>query len=262
MSLNMLHGFPRFEHLTERLNLIAEEIRRQDADIVCLQEVPWTLHLGSGAQYLAERTGLNHVYLRANGNRWTILFEEGEAILSRYPLRDVTFTELQPRAGFFEHRMVLGAKAMTPWGDVRVFVTHLTNGAPEANRAQAASLMDFVEASGEEPAVIAGDFNATEDSPQIQAMALQWTDAYGVLHADDEANTCCINDLSAGPTEPLEERIDYIFLAAGAEHVLKVVKSQKVLDQPFQSGGGWQWASDHVGLLAEISVERSDEGGR
>ena len=32
MSLNILHGFPRFEHLPERLNLIADEIRRQDAD--------------------------------------------------------------------------------------------------------------------------------------------------------------------------------------------------------------------------------------
>jgi len=76
------------------LDLIAQEIRRQDADIVCLQEVPWAPHIGSAAQYLAARTGLNHVYFRANGNRWTILFEEGEAILSRYPLRDVTFEEL------------------------------------------------------------------------------------------------------------------------------------------------------------------------
>lgn len=97
MSLNMLHGFPRFDRLRERLDLIAEETLHQDADIVCLQEVPWAPHIGGAAQDLAERTGLNHVYFRANGNRWTILFEEGEAILSRYPLRDVRRTAAPSR---------------------------------------------------------------------------------------------------------------------------------------------------------------------
>ena len=81
LSLNVLHDFPRFERLSERLDLIAAEILRQDADVVCLQEVPW--HWGSAARALAERTGLNYLYLRANGNRWALLFEEGEALLSR-----------------------------------------------------------------------------------------------------------------------------------------------------------------------------------
>ena len=69
MSLNVLHGYPKFEHLSRRLDLITREIRRQDADIVCLQEVPWTRRLGSGAMYLSQRAGLNYLYLRANGNR-------------------------------------------------------------------------------------------------------------------------------------------------------------------------------------------------
>ena len=145
LSLNMLHGFPRFEHLDDRLDLIAAEIQRLDPDIVCLQEVPW--HWGSAAQDLAERTGLNHLYMRANGNRWAILFEEGEAILSRYPLRDTTATGLAPRAGLFEHRVALQATAVTPWGDLRVVSTHLTHGDPEVNETQAASLIAFVNAS-------------------------------------------------------------------------------------------------------------------
>jgi len=160
MSLNVLHGRPRFEQLAERLVLIAEEIRLQDADIVLLQEVPWRLQLGSAAEILGESTGLNHLYLRANGNRWTILFEEGEAILSRYPLRDVTFRELEPRAAFFEHRVALGATAVTPWGDVRVFVTHLTNGEAEINHGQAMSLLSFVGAASDGVALVGGDFNA------------------------------------------------------------------------------------------------------
>ena len=255
MSLNVLHGFPRFQRLPDRLDLIAQEIRSQDADIVCLQEVPWTRQLGSGAAYLAQRTGLNHLYLRANGNRWTILFEEGEAILSRFPLDDVTITELQPRPGFFEHRVVLGATASTLWGDVRVFVTHLANDNPEVNRAQTESLMAFVGESGEGPAIVAGDFNATEDSPQIHAITAEWVDAYRAANPADEGLTCCIDNLSSGPGEPLEERIDYVFLVPDAEYVARVVSSQRVLDEPFESAGRWQWASDHVGLLTVIRVE-------
>ena len=41
MSLNVLHGFPRFAHLGEWLTRVAAVIREADADLVCLQEVPW-----------------------------------------------------------------------------------------------------------------------------------------------------------------------------------------------------------------------------
>ena len=178
MSLNVLHGFPRFAHLPDRLDLIAAEIRHQDADLVLLQEVPW--HWGSAAHRLAEATGMNYAYVRANGNRWTLLFEEGEAILSRYPLRDAAMVELMPRAGFFEHRRALRATAITPWGAVGVVSTHLTHGEPAANRAQAASLAAFVADGGGGPLLVGGDFNATEDEPQIRELG--WIDAYRAVH--------------------------------------------------------------------------------
>ncbi|MEW5938218.1 MAG: endonuclease/exonuclease/phosphatase family protein, partial [Chloroflexota bacterium] len=40
-SINVLHDFPDFDSLSRRLDLIAEEILRMDADIVLLQEIPW-----------------------------------------------------------------------------------------------------------------------------------------------------------------------------------------------------------------------------
>jgi endonuclease/exonuclease/phosphatase family metal-dependent hydrolase len=252
MSLNVLHGFPRFERLPERLDLIAREIRSHDADIVCLQEVPWTRAEGNAAEHLARLTGLNQVYLRANGNRRTIFFEEGEAILSRFPLHDPVFVELAPRAGFFEHRVALQATAATPWGDLRVVVTHLTHGEPEVNRGQAGSLQAFVEAAGDGPAVIAGDLNAVEDSPQIQALSGNWIDAYRTANPGDPGPTCCIDDLHAGPGEPLEKRLDYVFLAPQTGHGIRVRRAQRVLDRPAQVLEGWQWASDHVGLLVHV----------
>jgi endonuclease/exonuclease/phosphatase family metal-dependent hydrolase len=252
LSINVLHGFPRFEDLRERLDLVAAEIVRQDADIVLLQEVPWTPGLGNAAEYLAGRTGLNYLYLRANGNRRAILFEEGEAILSRYPLRDPALVELEPQAGFFEHRVVLGATAVTPWGDVRVFVTHLSHGKPEINRRQAAALQALVESAGRGPAMVAGDLNATEDSPQIQALARDWIDVYRSANPGDAGATCCVDDLAAEGAG-LKKRIDYLFLVPGEGEPMRVESSRVVLDEPVWMGDRWLWASDHAGVVAVVT---------
>ncbi|MBN1657460.1 MAG: endonuclease/exonuclease/phosphatase family protein, partial [Anaerolineae bacterium] len=248
-----LHGFPKLEGLAQRLDLIAAEIRDSDADIVCLQEVPWTPAVGNGAEYLAARTNLNYLYGRANGNRRAILFEEGEAILSRYPLRDAALVELEPRAGFFEHRVVLHATAETGWGDVGVFVTHLTAGDAEINRRQAAALQAFVEATATGPAIVAGDLNAKEETPQIEALAQAWVDSYRFANPGDAGPTCCVDDLG-DETEALEKRIDYLFLVPGASEGVCVASSVRVMDRAVQVADRWLWASDHAGLLTTIEM--------
>jgi endonuclease/exonuclease/phosphatase family metal-dependent hydrolase len=247
----MLHGFPRFAHLGRRLDVLASEIRRLDPDIVCLQEVPWRPGMGSAAEYLGRETGLNHLYLRANGNRWAILFEEGEAILSRYPLRDPLFAELRPRAAFFQHRVVLGATAETPWGAIQVFGTHLTHNDAQANRGQVADLETLVGSiAGSRPAIVAGDFNETEDSPQIRALG--WTDTFRVANRSDPGATCCVDDVTAPPGEPFGIRIDYVFALSGGQE-LTVVESRRVFAEPTLTDGGWLWASDHAGVLTDLS---------
>jgi beta-glucosidase len=254
VDLNMLHGFPDFENLPLRLDLIASEIQRLNADVVLLEEVPWTRSTGNGAQFLAEQLGYNYLFYRAEGNRHLIFFETGQAILSRFPLKNVVSDVLSPKAGFFEPRVVLGATAATPKGDVVVFVTHLTNKKddPRINRGQAASLKEFVEAHTVGFTVVGGDFNAREDSPQIVDLSSSWTDAYRALYQDDPGLTCCIDDLTTGPEEQLEERIDYIFVITSYEKSGQIVSARHVFDQPIPVNGGWQWASDHTGLLVEL----------
>jgi len=255
VSLNVLHGFPDFERLDERLELVAAEIRQLDADVVCLQEVPWTPEIdGSGAAFLAKRTGLNHVYFRANGNRSTIRFEEGSAILSRFPLMRAEGHELAPRAGFFEHRVVLHAAIDTAFGELDVFSTHLTNGDAEVNRAQAESLLAFVSRPRIGPAVVAGDFNARESSPQIELLSASWIDSFRRAHPDEAGATCCVDDL-ANADEVLEKRIDYLFVAPGTAdgEGVRIGSSRRILARPAAVGGGWLWPSDHVGLFSELS---------
>jgi endonuclease/exonuclease/phosphatase family metal-dependent hydrolase len=251
LSLNVLHGFPRFVGLAPRLDRIAAEIRSQGVDVACLQEVPWTRQLGSGAGYLARETGLNHVYVRANGNRHAILFEEGLAILSRFPLQEPAYFQLEPRAGFFEQRIVLKAAVSAPWGDVDLFVTHLTHGEPEINAQQVTALRHVVTSAGENPAIVAGDFNAGEDSAQIQELAREWVDLFRAANPGEAGLTCCAGNVTRGPEEPLEKRIDYIFWVPRGSGVPQV-EARVVLDEAFPWAGGWLWPSDHAGVLVDL----------
>lgn len=254
MSLNVLHDFPRFQSLARRLDLIADEIIGQDADLVLLQEVPWTPGVGDGTQHIAEKVGFNYLYLRAQGNRWAILFDDGVAVLSRFPLLDPVILELTPSEGFFEPRVVLSATAETTWGKLPVFVTHLASSDDAVNQRQAESLREFVAARSGDLAIVAGDFNATPDSPQIQALTQEWTDAYNFTFPSDPGLTCCIKDLAAPPDEILEERIDYIFLVSRSPGQL--ISAQRIFTSPISVENGWLWASDHVGLLVELNLER------
>jgi endonuclease/exonuclease/phosphatase family metal-dependent hydrolase len=246
----MLHGFPRFENLDIRIDLIAQEIKRLDADVVLLQEVPWTSKTGNVAESLSQRLGYNYLYYRANGNKSLIFFEDGEAILSRFELMETVFTELQPGMGFFEHRVALGATAVTPAGEVALFVVHLTDKDPRVGEGQAESLMRFVEGQTSGTALVAGDFNASDDTPQIKELASAWTDTYRVMHPKDEGLTCCIDDLKASPDEPMEKRIDYIFLVHQSG---EIISAEHAFYNPFRMSEGWQWASDHTGLMVEIN---------
>jgi endonuclease/exonuclease/phosphatase family metal-dependent hydrolase len=251
VSLNMLHGFPDFKNLPVRLRLIALELRRLDPDVVLLNEVPWTVKTGSAAAYLGKQLGFNYLYYRESGNRWLIFFEEGEVILSRFPLDNVAFTKLSPRVSLFEQRVALAATALTPWGDLTFVVTHLTDKASQKNLAMEESLQEFVQAMPADLRVVAGDFNAVPDSPQIRRLDLGWQDAFRLANPDEPGLTCCIADLSS-PVNTLDERIDYVFLATHSGLSGRVLSARLILDQPFNLSSGWQWASDHVGLLVEI----------
>lgn len=247
VSLNILHDFPRFAYLPQRLDLIAAEIRRLDADIVLLQEAPWTWRVGSSAAYLGRATGLNYGFLRANGSRWALLFEEGEAILSRFPLRDVRFTELRPAEAPFQHRVALSARVDTAIGRLRVVSAHLANQNPAVNQEQASALARFV-AAQPGPTIIGGDFNAAADSAAIRALQPAWVDSFAAVRPDDPGLTCCVDGLTAPPDEPLEERIDYLFLSPGPASAWRVRASQRLFTAPQLTPAGRIWASDHIGL--------------
>ncbi|KAA3662237.1 MAG: hypothetical protein DWQ04_14030 [Chloroflexi bacterium] len=257
LTLNMLHGYPDYLYLEQRVDLIASEIRKLNPDFVFLQEVPFIKNHDNFVTCLAEKTGMNYVYFRANGNLKLIGFEEGQLILSRFPLQDIHFTELMPQAAFFEHRVVLHAKTETPQGGIDLYVTHLTNGATEINKAQTNALLEYVEKTATNTAVIAGDFNAAETTSQIKTLNAQWIDSYRTIHPHDSGFTCCVNQLLNGDPNSFDSRLDYLFISPRTNEVI-VHDAALVWKRPYPTPDGNLWASDHIGLLVTLELVTSE----
>lgn len=255
LNLNVLHGFPEFEHLSDRLEIIATQLAQTDPDFVTLQEVPWTWKTGSAAKYLAEKLGMNYVYLPANGNRKAIFFSEGEAVLSKYPLKNVEFMELKPRAGFFEHRVALKVTAIIPRGEIHLISTHLTNGDPEICQKQTLDLYQMVSSLDGSPVIVAGDFNAEEDSIQIKYLNDNWVDTFRQLNPHDPGLTCCVDVLSDPNIDTqLEKRIDFLFLVSEDIPNTRVLESKRVFTHPYSIEKGQLWASDHIGIISTFET--------
>jgi len=253
VSLNMLHGFPDFRDLGERLDQMVDHLSLYNPDLILLQEVPWTSQKGNAARILSEKLGLNYIFYRANGNRQVIFFEEGEAILSRYPLEAPDSLELEPQVGFFEHRVALHAVVTTPQGKYDVFVTHLTNKEPDDNYLQARSLLKFVDTSEEGIKIIAGDFNASEHSKQIVELSEKWVDAYRTANPKQSGFTCCYENRAKADKNQLGKRIDYFFISGDELEGITIEKMDVLLPLQAEDGSGY-WFSDHAGLLLEIQV--------
>ena len=253
LTFNLWHDFPRFRHLELRLAHVADELQRLDVDIVCLQEVAWTWRLGNAAGVIAERAGFNHLYYRANGNRRAILFEEGVAILSRFPLERAAGAVLEPAAGRFEHRVALHAQARTPDAVLDVFCVHLTQARKPAHAQQLGSLIAFVDARVEHLGVIAGDFNALDSSSRLLAQPAPWFDSFHLAGAAAPP-TCCRDKEHLDGSLAVRKRVDYVFVRPSPRARATVRSSRAVMDAPFDVSGREVWPSDHLGVLAEIAL--------
>jgi endonuclease/exonuclease/phosphatase family metal-dependent hydrolase len=212
LSANLWHDWPRQRHWQARLEALAQLVETERADVVLLQEVARTGDLRAD-EWLEERLGMNCVYARANGHAAAIGFEEGVAVLSRYPVNDPQLRQFHSRANPFVRRVVLGCLVTTPHGPIGAVSVHL-GLLPGHNARQLGALPGWVSRlAGAHPAVVGGDFNAPEHRPGIGLVRTAWLDTFRHLHP-----------LADGTTHELRwpwgsiwrrQRLDYIFLHPG-----------------------------------------------
>ena len=156
----------------------------RDAGILLLQEVTKAPGQQQGmAARLAAALDRRVAYAAAAPE----VFDQGLAILSRYPLTDVRVRALKAYdLGFHSRkRIALAATAQTPWGAVRVFNTHLDTRLNARDRLEQLDpvVRDCAVFTG--PRIIGGDFNSNGfywlfRLLPLPAMRPQSSDAAGV----------------------------------------------------------------------------------
>lgn len=212
LSANLWHDWPHHRRLLDRLKSFVQMVEQRAADIVLLQEVARTPMMQVD-EWLAQQLGMAYFYVRANGDQESIGFEEGLAILSRYPLTDPQVKQLGEVTNPFTRRMALSVHVETPFGGLRAFCAHL-GLVPRHNSIQFDHLQDWVsETTQKETALIGGDFNIHETSSQIIKTKHSWLDTFRSLHPDKDGTT---HELEAPWGKILRRsRRDYVFLQPG-----------------------------------------------
>jgi endonuclease/exonuclease/phosphatase family metal-dependent hydrolase len=215
---------------------IANVIKREDVDVVALQEVDNKARRSGKVDQLAELarlTGMHGVFGKARDYDGG---EYGQAILSRQPIEKLDVHKLTAAGEQLaptDERIALVAqiKQTRPLPDLVFVGTHLHH-VSDAFRVSEANVLNGLLADAvakREPAVmVLGDFNAKPDSKVITTMRERWDDA-----------TAEIGDTF--PADKPDRKIDYVLLPKG--HGWTVV-SAKVVDDPV--------ASDHRPVVVEL----------
>jgi endonuclease/exonuclease/phosphatase family metal-dependent hydrolase len=250
--------------IERRLELVASGLSDLNLDAIALQEVCEQVdQVPNQAATVAERLGYQHVFSRAKGDPGGV--EEGLAILSRHPVRDVKVWPLPSAEG---GRIVQQAVVEAPGGPVILFNTHLDyhpdNGVMRER--QVVALMDIIRAHlDDHPGFVTGDFNATPEHDEIRFLRGRHTlqgrraymhDAYARVHPieDPAGETWAKRNPLTRQWRWLEpdRRIDFIFVSSIESTGRGEVRSCRVvLDQPDDQG---LFPSDHFGVLADIQL--------
>jgi endonuclease/exonuclease/phosphatase family metal-dependent hydrolase len=271
VTFNLLHGGATSgltgddQDLELRLAMAIEELRRLSPDIVALQESSVSRRRGNVAARLAAELG--YTYTHAPATRrvfgigfldrlavWIMNFEEGPAVLSRFPIvRSATY-DLPRCAKFFDPRVALRVDVDTPTGTLAVISTHTSRDACQTRRV--AELAQ--EARGALPALVMGDFNHVETSEPIQALVRDgFVDVFRAANPDETGAT--VWQRVDAPVATASRRVDFMFLVPGTQYTAQVRSSRVVINAPRQlADGRTLWPSDHYGVLGEmVLVPRS-----
>jgi beta-glucosidase len=239
VTLNLYHDkddWPR------RRVQIVETLRALQPDAIALQEVLQHDTLPNQAEWLA--TQLDYDWHFVSVDPPGAVRRYGNALLTRLPVLARDEMKLHP---YEDSRTVALLRVELQGKPVNLYATHLHHtGHGGAMRAQQLDdVMAFIARTGDGfPSVVAGDFNAAADAPELTALHADFVDTYGYIHPGADARSS--STLNLHYFEP--GRIDHVFHQRNA---FKPVAAQIILDHADADG---TWPSDHYGLQVELQL--------
>jgi endonuclease/exonuclease/phosphatase family metal-dependent hydrolase len=252
----------------ERRSVLVDGLRELRPDIIAFQEAVVTDGYDQVSDLLGASYHLAHEAGReADGT--------GLSIASRWEVKNVWQETLHvtPRADPSE---IAVAQIQTPQflGGTLFFAHHNASwqlGFEHERELQAMAASGFIEDQLDKResnhVVLAGDFNATPDSASVRFWrglqslgdkSVCYRDVWESVHPGDPGHTFTLhNPLVTGcdnwPLEP-GRRIDYVMVRC-TDHgpTLDIRACERIFDEPVNG----VWASDHFGVLADLSAETS-----
>lgn len=180
---------------------VAAEIKAVDPDLVLLQELD-RFHGRTGRvdqpAYFAQALGMEHAFganVRSGGGG-----EYGVAVLSRFPILG-SQNYLLPNGPGGEQRGLLRVGVEIGGQEVRIYNTHLQNKIVGLREAQARHVAGIL-SSEENPIILGGDMNATQNTATLAPLKSLLVDAWTVGSGPEGTgpNGSRIDFLLASPT--------------------------------------------------------------
>ena len=211
---------------------IAEVIRRQGAEIICLNEVYGKgIHPNFTDQAKAIGEELGYEYYFSQAIKFTGLGPYGNAVISKYPFVSVETIPVPtvPRnhPGYFEDRAAFSAIIDVEGRYLHAVGCHF-GLQPEEQEMCVKTVCDVVDHS-DYPVILMGDFNVHPDDPVLAPIRKRLLDSAALPGGD----------AFTYPSDKPDEKIDYIFYSEGLR--LQEVSVPKIV------------VSDHLPVVGKFS---------
>jgi len=247
----------KFENYLDRQDLIFDELKKLNPDLLCLQEV-WEDSDHSQAKVIAELFGYEYAYSKSfeiDGVSF------GNAIVSKFPILKFSSSLIPTPSEFNENRTLLHAEVNYDNAKIDILCTHLNykHEQSDVRQNQVAYILEYISKlkNSEFPFILCGDFNAdplSDEIMQITGLKSSKTrtvlrDAWQITNRDDPGYTWSNINNYAKKTLEVDRRIDYIFVGKptkkGSGHP---IKSLLVGTSPNDN----IYPSDHFGIMSYL----------
>jgi len=230
LSFNILHGATTTGSFD--LDIIANVIKKADADFVSLQEVDYKTNRAKKydlPSQLGVRVKMASIFGRAmyyDGG------EYGEAILSKHSFLSTRNVALPYTKGN-EPRAALEVTTVLKSGDTISFIgTHLDHLEKDTDRVSQATALNALFLKNKYPTILSGDLNDVPNSRSITILEKYWKASYNK-----------IKPKKTYPSENPSLKIDYVLFYPREKW--KVIRRETICDAI---------ASDHCGYLVTLEL--------